>query len=262
MQQHEIVTDQCVYPLATIVIPCYNHGAYLNEALESALNQSYPNIEIIIVNDGSTESSTLEVLHSIHHPRVRLIHTHNQGLATARNIGIRHANGTYILPLDSDDRIASAYAQQAIACLESDSKIGIVYCHAAFFGKQSGVWNLPEYRFPDILMDNVIFCSGWYRKTDWERVGGYNPNMTKGYEDWDFWLSLIETGCGVYRLADTLFFYRKSLTPSMVDRLQKGSLDDRAMRHQLARNHPELFIKHFDLFLQGAVSKKKRRRLF
>jgi len=199
-------------PKVSVIIPCYNQGQYVNEAVDSVLNQSFRDFEIIIVNDGSTEHLTNQVLAEYSSDVIRVIHTRNQGLSSARNNGIRLARGEYILPLDADDKIGREYLEQAVLIMEGNPDIGIVYCEAAFFGERSGLWCLPEYSVEKILCHNIIFCSALFRKCKWEKVGGYNINMVYGWEDWDFWLSLIELGLKVYRIPSVLFYYRVSKT--------------------------------------------------
>ena len=92
-------------PQVSVIIPCYNQGRYLDDAITSVLVQTYQNFEILIVDDGSTEPETIEILQDYQQPKTRIIRTENQGVATARNLGIAQAQGTYILPLDADDKI-------------------------------------------------------------------------------------------------------------------------------------------------------------
>ena len=193
----------------SIVIPCYNHGKFVDEAVQSCLNQTYKNIEIIIVNDGSTDEFTNSLLNNYQKEKTKVITTHNQGLAMARNTAIAVASGEYILPLDADDKIAPTYIEKAVEILNKKDNIGIVYCNAEFFGREVGNWDLPEYKFPDILNKNCIFCSALFRKSDWEAVGGYKKEMVYGWEDYEFWLSLIEKGRKVYKIPEVLFFYRR-----------------------------------------------------
>jgi glycosyltransferase involved in cell wall biosynthesis len=228
-------------PAVSVVVPCYNYGAYLNEAVDSVLAQTCQDFEIVVVNDGSTEPATVALLANYDRPKTHVIHTANQGLALARNAGIAASRGRYILPLDADDRIGPVYLAQALKILEADPNIGIVYCQAEFFGAVSGPWELPPYSFPEILLDNSIFCTAMFRRADWAAVGGYNPNMTYGWEDYDFWLSLIELGRGVVQIPEVLFFYRKH-TRSMTGELDKDRFV--FLYSQLFRNHPKLYAEN------------------
>lgn len=195
-------------PLVSVIIPCYNQYNYLQESIDSVLASTYENIEIIVVNDGSDEFS--DELKKFTAPKTIIINQNNQGLSSARNSGIKIAKGKYILPLDADDKIHPNYIEKAVNILEKQPQIGIVYCKAEFFGEKRGEWKIDEYKFPDILWTNSIFCSALYKKADWEKVGGYKKEMNKGFEDWEFWISLIENGAEVFRIPEILFYYRQN----------------------------------------------------
>lgn len=226
-------------PKVSIVIPCYNQGAYVDEAVESALAQTFRDFEIIIVNDGSTDPETNDILKSRQWPQTRVLHTTNQGLSMARNNGIREAVGDYILPLDADDRIGPRYLEQAAAVLDREPSTGIVYCLADCFGAQQGRWAIPPFSLRGMLFTNLIFCSALFRRDDWVRVGGYNANMKSGWEDWDFWLSLLDLGREVRQLPEVHFYYRVKEI-SMVKAMDHQKQVD--MHLQLMHNHSHLFI--------------------
>ncbi|EMY15484.1 glycosyltransferase-like protein, family 2, partial [Leptospira weilii str. Ecochallenge] len=194
-------------PLVSIVIPCYNYGKYIHQTIKSVIEQNYKNWEIIVVDDGSDDEYTIEELEKLK-KIYTVIKIDRSGPAVARNVGIAAARGEFILPLDSDDMIHEDYLLEAMSAYEKKPSLGIVYCEAEFFGSIKGKWNLPEYRFPDILLDNCIFVSAVFRKSDWKEVGGFNENMENEWEDYDFWLSLIEKGGRIYRIPRVLFYYR------------------------------------------------------
>lgn len=224
-----------------IVIPCFDKGNYIDEAVYSALQQTYQDVEIVIVDDGSRDSYTKEKLRSYYRdPRIRVIHTDNQGVSRARNRGIAESQAEYILPLDADDKIEKDYVRYAVEVLDSDENVGIVYCLATFFDEKNEIWSLPPYSKDSMLLDNMIFCSAFFRKRDWQRVNGYNPNMRTGYEDWDYWLSLIELGLKVYCIPHSFFHYRmRDRTARHLITGDKGI--DLEMRTQLLTNHPKLY---------------------
>jgi len=225
-------------PRVSVVIPCFNQGEYLDEAVESVLGQTFDDFEVLVVNDGSTDEFTARLLAGYRRPRTRVIHTENRGLAEARNTGIREALGEYILPLDADDRIGPEYLEQGVAVLDQQPDTGIVYCRAETFGARSGPWSAPAYSLRRMLLGNLIFCSALFRREDWERVGGYNRNMAVGWEDWDFWLSIIGLDRKVVRIPETHFFYRVKQVSmaSCMDAAKKTEMHLRVMR-----NHPALF---------------------
>lgn len=192
----------------SVVIPCFNAGEYLDEAVQSALAQTWQDLEVVIVDDGSTDPSTLDLLKQERWPRTRIIHQANAGPAAARNRAVREAGGRYILPLDADDTIEPSYVEKAVAVLEARPNVGCVYCKARKFGAEQGPWNLPVYTLRELVIDNVIFVTSLYRKADWESVGGYNEKLRHGVEDYDFWVKIAHLGREVVQLDDYLFNYR------------------------------------------------------
>jgi glycosyltransferase involved in cell wall biosynthesis len=230
-------------PLVSIIIPCYNQGVYLEEAVDSVLNQTYQNTEIIIVNDGSTDSYTNTLLSNYNKPRTRIIIIENQGLAGARNAGIRVSQGKYILPLDGDDKIAPEYIAEAVNILENKPSVKLVYCEAEYFGAKSGKWELPEYSYTHLFFGNMIFCSAVYRKVDFDATDGYDTNMKYGWEDWEFWLRLLESDSEVYRIPFIRFYYRIK-DNSMITSLSESEAKMRELRQYVYAKHWKLFQQH------------------
>lgn len=197
-------------PLVSVIVPIYGCELYIGECLDSILLSTYKNYEIIIVDDGSPDNSlSIAQKYANKYQNIKIIAQENKGVCYARNNAISEARGLFILPIDGDDKIAPTYIEKAVSALNNDKSLGIVYCEAEFFGCKKGKWCLPKYSFPDVLNSNLIFCSALFRKSDWEKVGGYKKEMTLGLEDWEFWLSLIETGVKVYRIPEILFYYRQ-----------------------------------------------------
>ncbi|HIJ96100.1 MAG TPA: glycosyltransferase family 2 protein [Desulfuromonadales bacterium] len=225
-------------PKVSIVIPCYNQGEFIEEAVESALAQTFRDFEIIVVNDGSTDEVTNRLLASFKKPQTSIITTENQGVAMARNTGILHARSEYILPLDADDRIGTTYLEKGVAILDRDPEVGIVYCLAECFGARQGRWDIPDFSGWGMRFTNLIFCSALFRKADWEKAGGFNSNMKKGWEDWDFWLSLLEMDKKVFRIPEPLFYYRVAAGSRERSMGRSAKVE---MHVQLMRNHSRLF---------------------
>ncbi len=243
-------------PKVSVIIPCYNHGRYIHEAVNSVLNQTYHDFEIIIVDDGSTEESTVTILKKLTKPKTRVIHTSNQGLAAARNNGISKSVGEYILPLDADDKIEPDYLRKASELLDRDQELGIVYCQAEFFGQRKGLFYLNEFSIKNMLLDSRIFCSALFRREDWVRTGGYNPNMIHGWEDWDFWLSIIEKNRKVFMIPEVLFKCR--VRPNSM--IRSMTLDQKIDMHaQLFRNHQDFFIQNIRVIFEDYYDLKRTR---
>lgn len=230
----------------SVVIPCYNAGGHLAEAVESALAQTHTDLEVVIVDDGSTDAATLALLDAAAWPRTRIVRQANQGPAAARNRAIREATGEFILPLDADDRIDPTYVEKALAVLEARPEIGIVYCRAVKFGSESGPWELPAFTLSELVIDNVIFVSALFRKRDWERVGGFSEHLRHGVEDYDFWVKMVHAGCGVFQLDEPLFHYRVQ-TVSRTSRFQQESNAVVQTYSDIFRNNIHFFAKHAEV---------------
>ncbi|MDD1443350.1 glycosyltransferase family 2 protein [Dolichospermum sp. ST_sed3] len=229
----------------SVIIPCYNMGQFLDEAVDSVLNQTFQNLEIIIINDGSTDEITIDKLENYIKPKTKVIHTPNQGVSLARNIGIQEAIGEYILPLDADDKIHPEYIYEAINILDNFKEIGIVYCDAAFFYEKNEIWEIPEFSLEKILADNLINCCAFFRKEDFLRTSGYNSNMKYGLEDWDFWLSLLELDLKVYKIPKILFYYRIKNSSRNID--LTNDEDNLTFSHQqIYYNHKNLYNKYIE----------------
>ena len=235
-------------PKVSVIIPCYNQAGYLDESVDSVLAQTFQDFEIIIVDDGSDEKDSIKILDNYKKPKTRIIRISNSGPAIARNIGIEAAKGDYILPLDADDKIAPEYIEKSYEILNKNQNIGIVYCEAEFFGEKSGKWNLSEYKFPDILLANTIFCSALFRKSDWQDVNGYKSEMQFSIEDWEFWLSIIENGLEVHRIPETLFFYRIKNSSRTTE---SDYNHDLVMRKKLLEFHRNLYEKNLEFILES-----------
>ncbi|MDD1443351.1 glycosyltransferase [Dolichospermum sp. ST_sed3] len=205
----EISYPETNTPKVSVVIPCYNQGEYLPEALsciESSLSNFY---EIIIVNDGSDDPLTLITLKQLEEQGYHVLNQENSGLATARNNGIALAKAPYILPLDADNRADTEYLLKAIQILDNDPAIGVVYANPRYFGERKELFPLPDFDIHRFLAVNDIGACAVFRKELWEKSGGFDPHMPlMGYEDWEFWIRLAKQGVKFYHINEFLFDYR------------------------------------------------------
>ncbi len=238
-----------VNPTVSVVMPCYNDGGYILESVAAVKAQTYPEIELIIVDDGSNDSKTLEVLAELQKEScITVIHADHVGPSSARNTGIAAANGKYILPLDSDDTIDPTYIEKAVKVLETCDNIGVVYCQADLFGAQTGRWDLPDYSRETMLLDNIVFVTSLFSKDLWQDAGGFNTNMKDGMEDYDFWLSVLETGKEIYQIPEVLFHYRIK-DKSRTTQFQKDPGSVKATYHQLMDNHKQFMLDNADVII-------------
>jgi glycosyltransferase involved in cell wall biosynthesis len=229
--------------LVSIIVPCYNQAHFLTDALDSVLAQSYLNWECIIVNDGSPDSTEeIAKLYCEKDSRFNYLFKDNGGLSSARNAGITKSSGKYILPLDADDRIGEKYLEEAVTVLDGHKEVKLVYCKAEFFGRETGIWSLHKYNYFEILLGNMIFCSALFRRKDFDKTKGYNINMLYGWEDWDFWISLLNPSDEVYCIPKIHFYYRRR-NDSMVDYLDKHKAAE--MRIQIYLNHIKKYTEAY-----------------
>ncbi len=232
--------------LVSIIIPCYNHGAYIQDALDSVeKNNPDDYYEIIIINDGSTDDATIAKLKDLEKQGYRVIHQLNKGLSAARNHGIKKASGKYILPLDSDNKINPDYYRKAIEIFEKNAEVGIVYSDRSVFGMQEGTIPVGDFEAKRILPGNYIDACAVFRKSVWEKVGGYDENMPGGiYEDWEFWLSCIDNGYSFKYINAPLFGYRV-LEASLVQKSLDPIIRRKVVNH-IVKKHASLYNRYVD----------------
>lgn len=200
-------------PKVSVVIPCYNHGKYLDQCLGSVLNYSpQEDLEIIIVNDGSTDAYTLEKLNQIKQPNLQILHQANQGLPVARNNGIKQSRSNIILNLDSDNFIDPKYIKEALSIFSQNEDVDIVYSDKYIFKdgtqrfKQS---KIDKFHINRLLLYNFIDSCAFYRKSIWLKTGGFDPHLSVS-EDWEFWLNCFKNKAKFKHIRKPLFYYRVS----------------------------------------------------
>lgn len=224
-------------PLVSVVIPVYNMEEFLEETLDSVLSSDYPNFEVIVMDDGSKDRS-LEIAESYksRYENVRVYTQANSGVATARNHAISKAGGVYILPVDADNRISKELIHSAVDILELDPEVKVVCPRAEFFGDRSGEWVLPPFSLSLLARKNMMDTCAVYRKSEWERIGGYCAEIV-AREDWEFWISMLKDGGKVVKLPEIGLFYRvREQSKRVTDRLLKKHVID-----VLNRRHPDFF---------------------
>lgn len=227
-------------PTVSVVVPCYNQGRYLPEAVRSVIDQSFADWECIIVNDGSPDTTATvaeELVRAFPDHRIRLLNKPNGGLADARNAGIRAARGEFILPLDADDRLDPEFLTRTLGALRADQAISIAYTDRMRFGAETGLMEHPEYSFPSLCQNNQLNYCALFRRIAWVDAGGYNPNMTHGFEDWDFWIGCGARGHFARRIPEPLFHYRVKEESMYTDALAH----DRELRARIVLNHADLY---------------------
>ena len=189
-------------PKVSVVIPCYNQAHLLPEAIESALSQTEPPIEVIVVDDGSKPRVKIPARYK---GRVKLIRQTNRGVSAARNTGVAAAKGPNIVCLDADDKLRPRF----IARLSGLSDL--VSCDLETFGARTVKWCPPmsDPILGDFIRQNQLISGSVFTKAIWEKVGGYDEDMRDGLEDWDFWTRCVHAGARAHVRHETLFDYRE-----------------------------------------------------
>jgi glycosyltransferase involved in cell wall biosynthesis len=197
-------------PKVSVVIPCYDLGEYLDEAVQSVLAQTFQDFEILVVNDGSAHPATRALLAEYQRPRTRVIHMKHGGLAAARNLGIANAAGQYLCALDADDRLESTFLEKTVRILESDPSVTFVSSWLRTFGNESWEWKPERCDLPTLLWEDTVLTASLVRRDAVLSVGAYDTAMpVQGDEDWDLWLTLVERGYRGVILREILFHYRR-----------------------------------------------------
>ena len=194
----------------SVVIPCFNQGQWLRQAINSVRKQTWPAAEIIVVDDGSTDS-TAEVAQSM---GVRVVTAEsNSGPAAARNLGIKVATGNFILPLDADDVLHAKFIERTLLYRNRSDIIGT---HVQNFGFENSVWRQRTLKptLQDMLYENSLVVTSLYRREMWEAIGGYNTDYNY-VEDWEFWLRALAAGYRAIIIPEVLFYYRHWDGPSV-----------------------------------------------
>ena len=190
-------------PLVSVIIPCYNYGKYLDDAITSVLAQSYPHLEIIVVDDGSPDD-TMYV--ASRYERIKYFRQHNQGPAAARNNGIRASQGEWIICLDADDKLCPTYVEECLKVADAD----IITTHVRDFGESTQIRHMEDgASFQDFIVGNCIHSASMFRRSCWEAVGGYDEKMPWFYEDWELWVHMAKLGYEIKLVKKALFLYRK-----------------------------------------------------
>jgi glycosyltransferase involved in cell wall biosynthesis len=235
-------------PKVSVIIPCFNHGKYIEETIKSVLMQTFRDLEIIIVNDGSTDGDTIKILDELKRKYAGIIFLDqkNGHLANARNNGVKASSGEFFLPLDADDKIDATMLEKCLNVIENDEKLGFIYTYTKLFGDNNEIIARAEYNFYDLLQMNYIVATSLIRKQAWEKIGGYDENMKNGYEDWEFYIRLGKNGWFGKLLKEPLFCYRKH---------GESMVDDAIKKHVLNFNY--IKERHSDIYNEKKINEIK-----
>lgn len=229
----------------TVVITCFNYGRFLPEALMSAHAQTGGPPRVIVVDDGSDEPETLEVLDALP-DRTELLRLENGGLSMARNVGFRASNTTLVLALDADDVLPPDALRALKHGLKSDLSAGFAYGTTRFFGDWSGDMKMPDWDPYRLLYRHTIGATALTRRELFDDVGGYDVEITK-YEDWEFWLHALACGWHGVKVPEVTLLYRRHGTTMASGARREYQHWYRALR----RRHADLYRRHREFARQS-----------
>ncbi|MDD5555834.1 MAG: glycosyltransferase [bacterium] len=229
-------------PKVSVIIPCFNLGRYLGEAVDSVLAQTMRDFEIVVVDDGSTDGDTGRLLSACPWPKTRVIRSPNRGLSAARNLGIGNSGGGYICCLDADDILEPDCLGRCAALLDSRPEVGVATFWYRIFGEKEAEERDRGTELADFLVTNRACGSSPFRREAWEKAGGYDETLP-GYEDWDFWIGVLEAGYRVALIPEFLFRYRVR-KDSMVRGADRPEVSSR-LRRRIIEKHLESYRRRF-----------------
>lgn len=220
----------------SIIVPLFNQSEYVSQCIDSLVDQTYAAHEIIVVNDGSSDSPE-KILNN--YPNIKVINQVNKGLSSARNTGIMHATGDYILPVDADDMLLPQ-ALEKINQVAELTKADIISPSFQEFGiRATKIVLMPSPTIEDFKTGNRIgYCSAVKREALLE-VGGYSPRMTWGYEDYHLWFDLLTRGKTIVTIPDILWLYRTKAYSMITESIKHNE----ELMGQIAKDFPQVFDK-------------------
>jgi glycosyltransferase involved in cell wall biosynthesis len=238
-------TADTTVPTISVVIPCYNHGEFLDEAVQSVFGQSVQDFEILIVNDGSTDRATNALLADYARPKTRVIHCpENNGLPAARNTALKECVGEYICLLDADDSLERTYFSKALRVLEEDPSIAFVSHWLRTFGDEHWQWTPQRCDLNALLDLNTVNGAALVRRELLFEIGLFDEAMRDGCEDWELWIRMVQAGHRGIILPEVLFNYRRR-ADSMSRLMARSDIRQKHFRY-LIEKHRESYALHFD----------------
>ncbi len=199
-------------PAVSVIIPAYNQGQFVGQAIQSVLDQTFADFEAVVVDDGSTDD-TATVIQAFRDPRVRYVFQENRGLSAARNTGIRYASGDYLSYLDSDDLFLAKKLELLVSALQAAPEIGLIAGQAVPIdedGQRAGrVFDiaLPE-ELEQLVLGNPLHVGSVLVRRSWQSRAGLFDETLRSYEDWDMWLRMALAGCRMTSVAEPVSLYR------------------------------------------------------
>lgn len=201
-------------PVISVIMPFYNDKKYIRQSVYSVLNQTYPYFELLIIDDGSKDKESLEILKEIAKldDRIKVFHKENEGLAATRDYGASKVLDSvkYLFFLDSDDLIEPTYLECAYWTLETNPEASWAYTDSVGFEGDQYTWN-KWFDSGKMKKQNDLVATSMIRRKDFEEVNGYELREKAVNEDWNFWLKMIAKGKFPVRMSFYGFWYRRKV---------------------------------------------------
>jgi glycosyltransferase involved in cell wall biosynthesis len=242
--------------LVTVVIPCYNDGAFIIEAVDSILNQTFQDFHIVIIDDGSNDTTKI-ILKEIKGDNITVIYQKNQGVSAARNKAISLSDSKFILTLDADDYFEPTFLEKALREISNDKSIGVVGSYYTLFGdcfEEKKTVKPIGGKIKNFLVKNEGIASCLFKRECWEQVGGYDKKMKLGYEDWEFWIAILSKSWEMKIIKETLFNYRiKSVSRDQI----ATNHHDLVLKKYILNKHRDVFKEHSELVISSLLVKNE-----
>lgn len=198
-------------PLVSIIVPYFNHGNYIEECIQSILNSSYSNIEVVIINDGSTDKESISKIKLLEGKYLNVVihHQENAGPSSARNIGMELANGEFFVFLDGDDLIEKDTITTCLNTFKNNPDITVVYGNNLHFGEKKYLRKQKELVEDSILLFNPIAVCVILKRSFFDQGIKFDDTLSRlGLEDWELWITLVKCNFKFKYINQTLFKIR------------------------------------------------------
>lgn len=236
----------------SIVIPCYNYADFVGATIKSALNQTQAPLEVLVINDGSTDNSKSEI--EKFGDKIHFISKKNEGVIKTKNLGLEKAKGSWIIFLDADDILDINYIKKCLYCARKNNA-DIVYTNMKMFGSKNEKFLAKKHDIAEMRKGNYIHNSALLKTEMVRQAGGYKQEMSGGYEDWELYLSLFELGAKAEWINEDLLHYRQHNTNSRNLLAKQKGIEHMQKAIDI---HPNIFGKNFDTE-KGLTSSEIRR---
>lgn len=232
----------------TAVVSCYNQWEFIPETVDSLRGQTYGNLRILVIDDGSTDGKTIDVLKELEKKDPKRIDVHlkeNGHVSSARNFGIKRCDSEYVFISDGDDTYSAEMIERFVSVLDNNHDVGVVSSWIRTFGLAEWIVKPEGGGIKSFLHKNNCPGPAMIRKKCWEQAGGYDEKMKEGYEDWDFYLSVTERGWNISIVKDPLINYRIAASSSNTAGYERRL----EIMSSLIRKHRTAYGKHLEAVL-------------